>query len=160
MLNVRFINPQILTVLPFYLQAVFQEVQTIPGLQLFLPPPSEVVDIPESSDSDSNISVDSSSSTLVGSASSTSLLTQPRRLSEGSQVSKFSHATVEPESLIRARMHLSRTVEVVRGCKEAMWDEYEKLHKMDRNVPNSRLDRDDFESYFHNWEWCVPNYFD
>ncbi|THH07378.1 hypothetical protein EW145_g3428 [Phellinidium pouzarii] len=152
MLNVRFINPQILTVLPFYLQAVLQEVQTIPGLQLFLPPPSGVVDIPESSDSDSNISVDSSSSTLVGSPSSTSSSAQPRWLSEVSQMSNFSHATVEPESLIRARIHLSRTVEVVRGCKEAMWAEYEKLHIMDRNVPNSRLDRDDFETYFHNWE--------
>ncbi|KAI5122767.1 hypothetical protein M0805_009849 [Coniferiporia weirii] len=149
MLNVRFINPQILTVLPFYLQAVFQEVQSLPGIRLYLPPPSGVVYNFLSSDSSSHASQDSLSSTLVDSASSTSSPIRTRRLSD---TSDFPSIKTEPESLARARIHLSRTVEVVRSCKEAIWAEYESLHSADRSVPSSRLDRDDFEMHFYNWE--------
>lgn len=147
MLNVRFINPQILTVLPFYLQAVFKEVQSLPNVKLYLPLPSGVV---PNSDSDTgyHFSLESSSSaTLVDTASLASSTSQPRRNSEASNYTR------ESQSSLRARLHLYRTVEIVRGCKEAIWSEYEKLHYAERNKPNSRLDRDDFEMYFLNWEW-------
>lgn len=146
MLNVRFINPQIITVLPFYLQAVFREVQTLPNVKLYLPLPSGVA---PSSDSDagSHFSLESSSSTtLVDTASSKSSPVQ-RRLSESSKLSR------ESQNSLQARLHLYRTIEVVRSCKEAIWVEYEKLHYSERKMPNSRLDRDDFEMYFLNWEW-------
>lgn len=149
MLNVRFINPQVLAVLPFYLQAAFEEVQSQPGIQFVLPPPSRVVCSPTSSDSSSHLSMESSSSsTLVDSGSGTSSPTELHRLPDASNPSN-----TDTMNDMRARMHLSRLVETVRGCKEAIWTEYEKLHLLERAIPNSRLDRDDFDMHFHNWEW-------
>ena len=43
MLADRFINPQIMVVLPFYLQAAFAEVQNYPKVNVYLPPPSAAV---------------------------------------------------------------------------------------------------------------------
>lgn len=164
MLSTRFINPQVLTVLPFYLQAAFQDVQYLPVMRLFLPPPSGVTYNPDSSSdtdnsSSSQLSIDSSSSaTLVDSASSKSngTLSSPvtfrRFFQNDSDKGKLKS---EQEISVLTRMHLSRTLELIRGCKEAIWVEYEKIHMHERNSPNSRLDRDDFEAYFHNWEWCA-----
>ncbi|KAL5485825.1 hypothetical protein ACEPAI_6867 [Sanghuangporus weigelae] len=154
MLTSRFINPQVLTVLPFYLQAAFQEVQSLPVMRLYLPPPSRVVHPDPQSDSDdyasSQISLDSSSSaTLVdsGSMSAASPMTLRRFFDSSGTIV----LTPEQESL-KTRIHLGRLVEMMRACKEAIWVEYEKLHAHERKTPNSRLDRDDFEALFHNWE--------
>ena len=43
----------------------------------------------------------------------------------------------------------------MRSCKETIWAEYAKLHWKDRTHPNVRLDRDDFEMLFYNWERYV-----
>lgn len=149
MLSVRFINPQILTVLPFYLQAVFHEVQNLPNVKVYLPLPSGVVPNPES-DAVSQLSLDSSSSTtLVDSPSINSLSTQTRRNSEASDHNR------DAQNLLRARMHLCRTIETIRACKESIWPEYLKLHHHERKKPNIWLDREDFDTYFFNWEWYV-----
>lgn len=156
----RFINPQVLTVLPFYLQAAFQDVQSLPVLRLYLPPPSGVVYNPHSvdthvSDSDdyssSQLSLDTSSSaTLVesGSMNGTSPMTL-RRFFDSSGI-----IVLSPErEALKTRVHLARLVDMMRACKESIWAEYEKLHAHERKTPNSRLDRDDFEALFYNWEW-------
>ena len=146
MLNARFINPQVLTVLPFYLQAAFDDVHTYPGIRVYLPPPSGVICTVEFPDNISHFSLESSS-TLVDSLSS------PVSSRRSSEASTSTWASVDVTSPFRTRLHLSRLLSVIRGCKEAMWIEYEKLHRNDRTIPNERLDRDDFDMHFHNWEW-------
>ena len=154
MLSARFINPQVLTVLPFYLQAAFQDVQSLPVMRLFLPPPSGVVYSPDqSSDSDyssSQLSLDSTSSTLVDSASSSAASSPAtnRRFFDTPTIS----LSPEQEAL-KTRLHLSRTIEMIRACKESIWVHYEAIHSRERRMPNTRMDRDDFEALFHNWEW-------
>lgn len=71
-----------------------------------------------------------------------------------------------------APMHLERMVQMVKGCKEAIWEAYEKLYgkgpmitpvldkdemgsrmAMDRSKKNTA--RDEFETAWLNWEKCV-----
>lgn len=152
LLSSRFINPQVNTVLPFYLQASFSEVQSYPLMKLYIPPPSGVTyNPPEISDDASHFSA-ASSDTLVNSA--TTSPTCVRRLSNASATSASSANSAE---LVRARFHLSKILTTMRSCKEMIWYEYERLHWKERTVPNERLDRDDFEMLFYNWEWSVPN---
>jgi len=147
LLSSRFINPQVNTVLPFYLQASFTEVQSYPIMKLYIPPPSGVTyNPPEISDDASHFSV-ASSDTLVNSASTSP--TCVRRLSNASATSASAADSAE---LVRARFHLSKILATMRSCKELIWHEYERLHWHDRTVPNVRLDRDDFEMLFYNWE--------
>lgn len=136
MLSSRFINSGVLTILPFYLQSAFQDVQIFPPVKLYLPSPTGVVQPIDQSDSTSSFSLDSSS-TLVEAESSSR---------------QTSHAD-QPANNYRARLYLARTLAVMRGCMETLWMEYERLYRFERTKPNTRLDRDDFESYFYNWEW-------
>lgn len=149
MLSARFINPQVLSVLGFYLQASFADVQKLPVVRLYVPPPSGVPYNPPVSDDASYISFESSM-TLVDSASSSP--TYVRRLSDASDVPSPGPPSGE---LQRSRFYLAKVLGIIRGCKEAIWLEYEKLHWQERSVPNESLDRDDFEMLFYNWEWCV-----
>ena len=53
----------------------------------------------------------------------------------------------------RSRFALRRILETVRGCKEEMWKEYEKINRSERKTVNPRADREDFEIHFYNLEW-------
>lgn len=167
MLSSRFINPRVLTVLPFYLETTFQDVQLGPTFRFFLPPPSGIPQQhqqqqqPESESapaSDDETSVDScSTSTLVDSLVSVSAGSIGRREDWGS----FDYR-VHSGSLTSIRLAICKVIEVVRGCKEAIFEEYERLYRRERHVPNKRMDRDDFEALLYNWEWSVifsPSFF-
>jgi hypothetical protein len=143
MLSSRFINAGVLTILPFYLQSAFQDVQIFPPVKFYLPAPTGAVQPAEMSDTSSSFSMDSSN-TLVDSES-------PRELNPVDQTASRSS---ESASNYRARMYLARTLAIMRGCMESLWVEYENLYRGERAKPNTRMDRDDFESYFYNWEWC------
>jgi hypothetical protein len=69
-----------------------------------------------------------------------------------------------------AAMHLAKTVQTVKGCKESIWIEYEKLYSNDPSVPpvtrTARPDdvqsqasqpsaREAFEQDWSDWEKCV-----
>lgn len=193
MLSTRFINPQVTTVLPFYLQAAFAEVHNMPALKVYLPSPSIL--IPKSkryedktkeskdpvsvqaspspnigngdwkhpaSESFASLSSSSSSSTLIDmydSANPSPTSPLPRRGSEStsslSGSSTLGDDDDEATILSRARLALSRTLQMVRECKEAMWEQYDRMYRHERFPPNPRLDRDDFEMLFRNWVWCV-----
>ena len=57
-----------------------------------------------------------------------------------------------------APMHLARAVQVVKGCKEAIWEAYERLYGKDPVVkivkehPKRNTARDQFEYAWMNWE--------
>ena len=145
MLAERFINPKILVVLPFYLQAAFAEVQNYPKVNIYLPPPS--IDAKHPSTTTHRQSTESES--LVHFSPIAPLVYWPR---DNSNID--STPTLESIAASQAaRMHLARTIRLYISCKENLWIEYEKLHRNERQMPNIRLDREDFDTYFWNWQW-------
>ena len=110
MLASRFLAPKLLAVLPFYLSSIFIDIQVQPPLKVQLPPNS-------GQQSTQRRSADSVSSDLSSSGCSNS--------------SGFSMESTRAFVSSCATMHLARNVETVKGCKEAIWEEYEKLYSTD-----------------------------
>ena len=164
MLSRRFINPRVLTVLPFYLEATFQDVQITPTYRAFLPPPSNVsfptpYDIASQSDEDTASNPSEGTSVSASSAATLvdSLVTitaGSTRKREGYSIFNQTHS-LPTATMTQIRLIICRVIEMVRGCKEAIFAEYEMLYQRERPVPNRRKDRDDFEALLYNWEWCV-----
>lgn len=146
MLNTRFINPKILVVLPFYLQAAFAEVQNHPKVNIYLPPPSMSF-----RDSHTKFRQSTESESLVDLTPVTPMVQWPRDNSHIDVQAAPSLASVATTQ--SARMHLARTIRLFIACKENLWIEYEKLHRHERRIPNIRLDREEFDTYFWNWQW-------
>ena len=179
MLSARFINPQVLTVLPFYLQTSFKEVEAIPHIRIFLPPPSGIENLkacgPTSSSSSSSHSAltqannnngggsssNSGSSSGGGGGGSGGLVAMGmsgsfRIIEMSNHIAKNVESNVSNlQDQTRSRFALRRILETVRGCKEEMWKEYEKINRSERKTVNPRADREDFEIHFYNWEWWV-----
>lgn len=64
-------------------------------------------------------------------------------------------------------MHLARTVRTVKGCKEAIWEEYRKLfsgHLVTNTtrpkaiIPQIASSREAFEAEWTSWEKSVKGY--
>lgn len=121
MLSSRFLATKLLAVLPFYLSSVFIDIQINPPLRVHLPPNSNTL-------LEQRQSVDSVSSDPVASDSSHgSCSISPGRRSSCSMQSISSPSFTSSCTT----MHLARTVETIKGCKEAIWEEYEKLYSTD-----------------------------
>jgi hypothetical protein len=119
MLSSRFLAMKLLAVLPFYLSSIFIDIQKHPPLKVHLPPNSGQP-LAQRQSIDSNSSDHSSPGFSDESCSIFS--------DQGSNSSMESTRAFISSC---ANMHLARNVETVKGCKEAIWAEYEKLYSKD-----------------------------
>ncbi|TDL25799.1 S-adenosyl-L-methionine-dependent methyltransferase [Rickenella mellea] len=148
MLTRRFINPNVLSVLPFYLQTSFKDVQSHPHFVAHLPPPS---------DGPGGTSNETASFRLTSDSGIDMDFTHPEQMLDIAPrnalvASAFNVFNTPKKANIAGRLSLARAMRLVIGCKEEMWVEYERLHREKREKPNPRLDREEFEMHFQNWE--------
>ncbi|KII85041.1 hypothetical protein PLICRDRAFT_45153 [Plicaturopsis crispa FD-325 SS-3] len=157
MLGSRFLASQLVSVLPFYLSSAFEDVRSLPLLQVPLPPNSGLAEkhrpnghrhhsydkigeklwkaFPESygSNGDDNMKQDAGQKTR---ARTTSLF-DPSTLSR--KMSVDTDSTLDPQPpdslLASAPMHLAKTVQTVISCKDAIRVEYERLYVDDPSIP-------------------------
>jgi hypothetical protein len=120
MLSHRFLATKLLSVLPFYLSSIFIDIRMNPPLKVHLPPNS----------------VNPRGTADSGSIDRATSLYSPPETSLPSPRSSANHTTpsTEPKCSFNSpwpTMHLARSVETVKGCKEVMWQEYEKLYSAD-----------------------------
>lgn len=160
MLSRRFLCPNLLSVLPFYISSSFVDVQTRPPLKIPLPPNS----IPGQPSSHGTTPRASNQITpdIVAFLDSES---SPSQKPAAGDVPPNNTRIMPPET----SMHLAKTVQTVAGCKEAIWTEYEKLYSEDvlpfvtrttrpeavqaqSTKPSSR---EAFEADWTNWELWV-----
>ncbi|KAJ4500792.1 hypothetical protein C8R41DRAFT_750641 [Lentinula lateritia] len=163
MLSRRFLAPQLITVLPFYLSSCFVDVKTHPTLHIPLPQNSS------SSDSKLFCSDYSSSANAFNPEEQFELKRSTGRHSdEEDPRRRDSTLARDPKKVFSwAPMHLARTVQTVKACKEAIWDEYDKLHSPDLppTITQARLKeghravvssksaaRESFDRAWDNWE--------
>ena len=171
MLTHRFLAPQLVTVLPFYLSSIFVDVRTHDTLHIPLPPNSRSQKQTRNAAEGLMSRHDSLEPEVVFRMKPSSLSTRspedPASSSPGRTVSSW------------ARMHLGKTVHTVVACKESIWVEYEKLfdpgppaspvppvgRTLNRTARGSQKDvvqpslREDFEIEWSNWEkWVVPSH--
>lgn len=129
MLSDRFLAPNLISILPFYLGAWFNEIQTHPPLEVPLPPSSSckrstqpTPGLPGLVDPDTLFELRPLSSTASPESDDESTC---------SPIRKSSHRGVSSW----ASMHLARTVRTIVACKESIWQAYEKLYGQDPLIP-------------------------
>ena len=130
MLATRFLSPNLLSVLPFYLTSASFSVKPHPPILVPLPPNSGV------------------STSSLKSIQSMGSLRYPDRLgssmfdlhptssnrsvkTDGFSIRTSFSAIPRPQPPPWGTMHLAKVTSVIRGCKEAIWLEYKKLYLKD-----------------------------
>ncbi|KAL6302399.1 hypothetical protein BKA93DRAFT_818528 [Sparassis latifolia] len=154
MLQSRFLTPRLLSVLPFYMSSCFRNIQTHPTLHIALPPNSHLENgtyISPRQQYDESADISALFSELKRYAVRWSSESRPDNSSLRSKQSSI--ATISQW----ASIHLARSVQMIRGCKRAIWDEYREL-----KTPNDKSDsssqgevpskHDEFEAAWANWE--------
>ncbi|ESK94713.1 hypothetical protein Moror_14272 [Moniliophthora roreri MCA 2997] len=156
MLSQRFLTPQLVTVLPFYLSFCFTDVKTHPPLQIELPPNS----------SGTRNCRDHQSENFDPIRQFT-LHPTSRRLSDADDSSSLDSENSELRKPVSnwASMHLQRSVQMVIACKESIWVEYQRMYSPDLPpVSGRRKDgqyfpsnskssaRESFDRAWTNWE--------
>ena len=140
MLHNRFLAPQLVSILPFYLSSMFDTVQPQPLIQVRLPPNSGIVHRdPEdhsSYDHDSGISYNIQYPFI-------------------SKDAPKPHPSAPLPSSTRP-LQLARKVYTIMACKEPIWAEYEALYGSSPTVSqvlgrNTNTARDEFEFHWSNW---------
>ncbi|KAJ7650178.1 hypothetical protein FB45DRAFT_887172 [Roridomyces roridus] len=156
MLARRFLAKSVITVLPFYLSSFFDNIQTHPSLQISLPP-SSATSHGGSRSSDDSFDAD----TLFDLTPSSKRLSDVDVYSIKSKSTGSSHRTVP----FWGRMHLAKTVSTVTACKEAIYQEYQRIFPSDLPVvtktarfKDNRIlayrtsPREAFEADWSSWE--------
>uniref|UniRef100_A0A8H7Y0J2 Methyltransferase domain-containing protein n=1 Tax=Psilocybe cubensis TaxID=181762 RepID=A0A8H7Y0J2_PSICU len=160
MLAMRFLSPKLLSVIPFYLtSASFNHIKTQPSLVIPLPQNSGIIPV---------VDVYRPTGSFHGNESQKSLVTECLPMSKSEWTPPRSPGfTPKVASSDWSMMHLGKTVSTIRGCKEAIWKEYEKLYSDDalyllsRTAPGEEdyslqqphhIARKSFEVDWRNWE--------
>jgi hypothetical protein len=151
MLQTRFLSPQPLPILNFYLSSIFGKLEHLPQLQFRLPPNSNLLKYPPWDDrSCSNSSFDHESAITF----SPQPTPPPKKVVWGADTDTFvSHSPLPNSS---SAVQLARRLNIIAGCKEAIWEAYEtlygdclgvsKVHGRARSTA-----RDEFELHWSNW---------
>ncbi|EPQ52800.1 hypothetical protein GLOTRDRAFT_140421 [Gloeophyllum trabeum ATCC 11539] len=151
MLHTRFLAPRLLSVLPFYLSSLdFVDLQTHAALNIPLPPNSMLVDggrraVP-------------APDTRIDLGDILELKARLKRPS-GEAGAKLKESPNHRSLLVQscAPIHLMRTIRLISACKEAIWDEFQRLYGDDPKVhplkerPSQNTCRDEFEVAWYNW---------
>ncbi|KAI4518717.1 hypothetical protein K525DRAFT_250178 [Schizophyllum commune Loenen D] len=156
MLSRRFLSPQLTTVLPFYLSSFFDDVQTHAPLLIKIPPNSRALTANGSrGHHEHTSSVGSGFEPGVFALSSST----GRRSGETGN-SQLSNSPPTTSTSAWAPMHLARCVATATACKEAIWEEYQRMYDDDLppvlNVVGGRSkassSRETFEADWTSWE--------
>ncbi|KAL1753161.1 hypothetical protein FB107DRAFT_250319 [Schizophyllum commune] len=156
MLSRRFLSPQLTTVLPFYLSSFFDDVQTHAPLLIKIPPNSRALTANGSrGHHEHTSSVGSGFEPGVFALSSST----GRRSGETGN-SQLSNPPPTTSTSAWAPMHLARCVATATACKEAIWEEYQRMYDDDLppvlNVVGGRSkassSRETFEADWTSWE--------
>lgn len=162
MLHSRFLAPRLTSVLPFYINSEFHDMITHPPLFIALPSASDrrtsfskiAWDAGRESESDPDLRTDLQDPSFRSSRY-TSDSDEPCGITQVSAMNP------------RAVMHLARTVNIIEGCKDAIWEEYEKIAQEKRKKEPSFQHFDDsqdvnqlglnpikqdFEEAWANWQ--------
>ncbi|KAG7089484.1 hypothetical protein E1B28_011164 [Marasmius oreades] len=156
MLSHRFLASQLVTVLPFYLSSCFTDVKTHAPLNIPLPPNSPGSRLPRIRDSGT---FDLESHFKLHATAS-------RHSDSEEHASRDSCTSQSRKSASNwASMHLARAVQMVVGCKEAIWVEYERMYSPDLppvttgrrkdgryQVSNKSIAKESFDWAWANWE--------
>lgn len=147
MLHRRFLTSRLLSVLPFYLSSPFVDVQTHPTLRVLLPQNSRLGYDSGGASNTRNMDFDMSNLFLE-------LQDHSLRLSEsradGSSLRSGQSAGATTSAL--ASLHLARAVQIIRGCKEKIWEVYmaASLSKPESRSRNYLFEQ--FKAEWTNWE--------
>ncbi|KAJ7593263.1 hypothetical protein C8J56DRAFT_930700 [Mycena floridula] len=150
MLTNRFLTPNIINVLPFYLSSCFVDVQSHNPLQIPLP----------SNSTHSALRLSEERSSWFDPEHQFDLTPYSGRKSN-----ETADSTHDRQSFPSASMHLAKTVKTIVACKEALWEEYRKLYSTElppvtrTSRPNEALSqssessaREGFDRAWSNWE--------
>ncbi|KAH9942770.1 S-adenosyl-L-methionine-dependent methyltransferase [Amylocystis lapponica] len=153
MLHRRFLNPTLISVLPFYLSANYRNIHILPALLIALPMNSS----PEDSGyaTASSYHYDSAPPELENLYFD--MKTHGIRLSSESRADTASMRSRHATSHVItswSSLHLAKSVNLIRGCKEAIWAEYKDLKGFDEEPGKRRVVqlREEFEAAWANWE--------
>lgn len=169
MLTTRFLSPNLLSVLPFYLtSASFSATSHAPVL-IPLPPNSGVSSSLRSFQSMGSLRhPDRSGGIKLDFQPALSIKTDDFSLQ-----TYFSSGFSGPQPPPWATMHLAKITSVIKGCRDAIWSEYQKLYSEDaldilqRIAPDHNFESDEkyhsqppecliykaFNADWHNWDW-------
>jgi len=153
MLHNRFLAPQVSSILPFYLSTCFSDIRMMPSLHILLPPSTEQLnnskesfDLPgQGKETPEDLAELYLSLQLHGNKLSVD------RAAGASKAPKqpWKHATIASW----ASIHLARSLNTIRACKEAMWDAYLEGRGFGQRMEADEGHlRDDFETAWENWE--------
>jgi hypothetical protein len=119
--TLRFLNPQVISTIPFYMDLHFDNVLMTPIIHTMLPPSSFVRDREDS------LSGAGMENTLSGSRAEPSALMEKHVDMKDMLRTMAPHAAnLEEVTLDHAgQMHLQLTMNTVLACKEAMWEQFE-----------------------------------
>jgi hypothetical protein len=125
MLAKRFLSPQLVAVLPFYLSSIFSNVRSNPSLYIPLPRSSAIrcyVDpMEEESKSKWRESINADIFFDLHMPGDTAV----PDMTDVSSTSSHSQRTITSSW---ASMHLARAVQTILACKAALWSEWASLH--------------------------------
>jgi hypothetical protein len=148
LLSSRFLPTNLLSVLPFYLSTSFVRIQTHPQLNIPLPPPSGHAP-PES-----KTPLNSLPSGVVSSGTPDSIFHLTALSSSTEREWKVLKATVPSSNA----MHLARSVNTIKRCKEAILHEYAALFAANKlpdlgsvSGDTTLSAKDFFELDWNNW---------
>jgi len=155
MLSSRWIAPNPLSLIPFYISSCFANVQSYRLLQILLSPNSAT---------GSEIELEGSSSGFV--VVTGSKTAYPKKGRVPPILTEFSHETVLGDVYTTAEcasMHLGYTFHTVSCCKDAIWQEYKKMYDVDiippataRNATHFRdaksSIRESFDDEWASWQ--------
>lgn len=150
MLQTRFISISPLSILSFHLLATFDRVEPLPQLLVRLPYNSRVAKSGFQSQDDSESINYIPNSTVFYNA-------QPMPLvAPSSWDSNPYELTVAIPDYTNA-LNLARRFYTISACKDAIWDEYEKLYSGMLTSGGEDTKRDEFEFHWSNWVEFVVN---
>ncbi|TFK74102.1 hypothetical protein BDN72DRAFT_833810 [Pluteus cervinus] len=170
MLSRRFLSPNLLAVLPFYLSSAFVDVQTHPIFKVPLPPnsampsssakchkdlpPTPPVSPPSRSFGEQDSSSSEDGSSLPDDPEIYLEYVDPEKIfqmrpshqqelftSEASSMRSDPWECAPPQAPHWSSMHLARAVNIVKGSKDAIWCEYDVLYSGDFRPPVTRSAR-------------------
>lgn len=165
MLTTQFLSPNLLSVLPFYLTSASFSVKVHEAVLIPLPPNSGVRSPLKSYQSMGSLRQPDRSGAIPF-----DFLPALNRSIKGHGFSMRSSFSSEPRPQPHpwGAMHLAKITSVVKGCKDAIWLEYQKLYSNDalnilaRTAPDAEdyasqrpfhLVRKAFEVDWYNWDW-------
>lgn len=154
MLDRRFLTSGLLAVLPFYLSAEFVDVQGKTAINVPLPPNSVYVPEDDTPSSPGIFPSRKRSNTLqsIASVLDHSASPDPTELLAADCASNYRARSRSVTTTSWASMHLAKTVSLLQGCKEAIWEEYRQLDCDLVTHQSLNVKRAEFLTSWSNWE--------